>query len=316
MKLGDICISVGVGLGVGVVLGCVSREYFRRQTVDAIEKEDEYWREKLDRHSGLSTRAFEEIRWLRNGIAKFCNAQQTSDIFSYVFDNTVKLDEKHPEYRKIMEERVNQPDIFERDMVNTEEADKIAENLGYKSRVVIKEKPPIEEVLKARMKASEDLMAESEYPGEEVGSERLAPNGDILDEAWDPAEEYTDEFDKLVDNGVPNRPTGMGGDGPYIIMEFDYIYTLTDDHDKIAIDYYAKDDTFVDDNETVISKEEMDGLIKLDNLRAFEETEDPAIFIRNEEAGADFEILWNDGAWGDDLEATGQWIFRPWDKER
>lgn len=88
-------------------------------------------------------------------------------------------------------------------------------------------------------------------------------------------------------------PPETDEDAPYVIDERDYLGN-PDDYKQAVLMYYAEDDTLIDEDDDVIDP---DACVGSNNLFAFTDTDDPAIFIRNDRLRMLYEVIWENGTY-------------------
>lgn len=333
--------------GGSLVTGLLLRKHYRHE----IDQRDIQWNSYSNNIRETYKEWFEvatyEIHEMRYALKCMVDEMQYDTIMAQIEYKYSEYAKEHPEIDvdyirekiDLAAKRYERSRKMEAEKISEQATDKkdrddyfdISKSLGYHiaetdSRSAV-EKTEYDAYMEARRRAyreaAEQRMAEEEYPYEEVGSERLTPNGDILDDAYDPREDLYDDFDsseEATDEELrtyheeqdPPNPI------PYIISEEEFIYHYSRiGQDQVSIEYFALDDTLMDEDETPMSQEH----VGVDNIKEFERTDAPSIFVRNEMLGIDYEILYNEGSYRVDIldepegETIRKRIWRSWEKE-
>ncbi len=94
---------------------------------------------------------------------------------------------------------------------------------------------------------------------------------------------YNDYIRDYVEE-IPQQPSDL----PYVISpnELDEY----DDYETISLTLYA-DGTLTDDNDEILSEDEIEEIIGKDSLNHFGEYEEDSVFVRNDARKCDYEIL-------------------------
>lgn len=95
-------------------------------------------------------------------------------------------------------------------------------------------------------------------------------------------EQLTNYDDRLKESSEPQT------DRPYVISPDDF--GEYDDYETISLNLYA-DGILADDNDEIISTDEMDEIIGREAFDHFGEYEEDSVFIRNDAHKCDYEIL-------------------------
>lgn len=341
-KLKFTTIGILGATGASLVTGLlVSRYWINQMNVELEESYQEY-KKINDEAWDLLKVATYEIHEMRYALKCMVDEMQYDTIMAQIEYKYSKYATEHPEidvsslrekiersidgYEKKVKrqaEKVEDP-FYYYPAENAEEYSKITNQLGYHSTP---QPDDIERTLNARRRAyreaAEQQMAKDEYPYEELGSEKLAPNGDILDDAYDPREDLYDDFDSSEENTdeelrIYHEEQDPPNPIPYIISEEEFIYHQSRfGQEQVSIEYFALDDTLMDEDETPMSQEH----VGVDNLKEFERIDAPSIFVRNEALGIDYEILYNESSYRVDIlgeqegETIRKRIWRSWEKE-
>lgn len=355
----QLAISVGLGLGIGGAVGYLAKRYYEDLFCKELGKAEDNFFQKINNQINCKVFACREIFELREALRIMVDEMQYETILEQVKYKMKEMDEKYPQHRKSIElfvSRQSSMNMLRKKQVEAISAEKMCEDLGYsqagkgfasgldelKKRCdmsaeelkrpvrhtldAIRDKEKFDELEEERLRLvathnalADQALAEAEHPmddGEEfTDAPRLAPNGDILDDGWDPSDE--------MDDDTPMGECFIGCEGdttirdePYLITEFQFIYGKRD-YDKCSVSYLSKDDTVLDEDDTELDQK----YVGPDNLNAFEETDCPSIFVRNDQLEIDYEIMWEDMSYIHDRlgypesDVSGQRIWRKWDKE-
>ena len=118
-----------------------------------------------------------------------------------------------------------------------------------------------------------------------------------------PVESVEEEFDEEFLEMLEEEEVTPGQVAPPVQIGLAEFYNERNEYDKITIDWYEPDNTFIDEKEEVIA--DIHAYIgNLDIKTLFEkldpETDDPDIcFVRNEQYGTDYEIIRHHGRYFD-----------------
>lgn len=99
--------------------------------------------------------------------------------------------------------------------------------------------------------------------------------------------------DPPVEELIGPPPPETDEDAPYVIDKRDYLGN-PDDYKQEVLMYFAFDDSLVDEDDDLVDQDETVGA---DNLFAFTDTDDPAIFIRNDRLRIMYEVIWENDAY-------------------
>lgn len=331
MSAKTISISIGVGAIIGGAIGIISykilRDRYAQYSLEEIDRETAKLEKKCSEYRNLSNYAIRQVYELRDALSMMVADIQYDTILAqvdYKFSELAKNKRNKPmlDSKELFDQALtsvhntwHETPITATERVATEA---FIQDLGYAQtddepmrrergnrHRTYEDKPDLMEIAmirrKAYMEVYEQQQAEEEYPYEEPGSEKM-----------DPDDEYEDGK-PLVDRGVESEYAESPY--PYIISEDDYVYSDTG-YEKAAITYYGADDYLIDEDETIMEQ----WVIGPRNLKEFEKTEHPAIFIRNDQIEMEYEVLWEDGSYQRDYcdvpeaEISGKRIWRPWEK--
>lgn len=292
----QLAISIGLGLGIGGMVGYLAKRYYEEWFYKELDAAETDFRQKINREIEARDLACKELEEMRNALRTMVDEMQ--------YDTIKRRAEKMTD-----------------DLGYSQTGSRYVENFSSGFTDAKKQCDKLRDDILAKQNAiAEQALAEAEHPmddGEEFeGAPRLAPNGDILDGEWDPSDEMSDD--------MPHERYYLGCEGdttirdePYLITEHQFLYGKRD-YTKCSVSYLSKDDTVLDEDDTELDQE----YVGPDNLKAFEETDCPSIFIRNDQLEIDYEIMWEDLSYTHDRlgypesEVSGQRIWRKWDKEK
>lgn len=99
--------------------------------------------------------------------------------------------------------------------------------------------------------------------------------------------------DAPVEELIGPPPPETDEDAPYVIDERDYLGN-PDDYKQEVLMYFAYDDSLVDEDDDLVDQDETVGV---NNLFAFADTDNPAIFIRNDRLRIMYEVIWENDAY-------------------
>lgn len=346
-KLKFAAIGILGAAGTSLATGLLVRRHYLNQMNEELEESYQAYKKINNEALDLLKLATYEIHEMRYALKCMVDEMQYDTIMAQIEYKYSEYAKDHPEMdvsslRETVERYVESHEKTVKrkaERISEQETEKkirddyidISKSLGYhiaetdpRSAV---EKAEYDAYVEARRRAYreavEQQMAEEECPYEEVGSERLAPNGDILDDAYDPREDLYDDFDSSEEATeeelrIYHEDQDPPDPIPYIISEDEFIYRYSRaGQDQISIEYFALDDTLMDEDETPMSQEH----VGVENLKEFERTDAPSIFVRNEALGIDYEILYNEGSYRVDIldepegETIRKRIWRNWEKE-
>lgn len=329
----QLAISVGLGIGIGGAVGYLAKRHYEDLFCKELDKVEVDFLKRINREIEARNFAYREVFELREALRIMVDEMQYETILEQVKYKMREMDEKYPECRKKLENSGWIVSKFTARGEDQKTAVKMAEDLGYSQAGskyaenfavgltnLKKQCDDLRDDIVTKQNAfAEQALAEAEHPmddGEEFTDwPPLAPNGDILDEGWSAEAEISDETPFSETMLVPDGDD-IVRDEPYLITEFQFTYGKKD-YDKVSVSYLSKDDTVLDTDDTELDQK----FIGPDNLKAFEETDCPSIFIRNDELEIDYEIMWEDMSYTHDrlgypeAEVSGQRIWRRWDKE-
>lgn len=129
----------------------------------------------------------------------------------------------------------------------------------------------------------DDLIQKNEYLSISLRLPEIGKH--IVDGLKDGLNSESPEQEMKFEDVIQKNPTPS----PYLITKKEYIQG-EDEYEHEALTYYALDDTLADDNDDIVDQ----SVVGINNLKAFEETSEPAIFVRNERLGIEYEIIWCD----------------------
>lgn len=110
-----------------------------------------------------------------------------------------------------------------------------------------------------------------------------------------------EDFDEMKERLEKGEHPEEEHDEPYILSveEFE---DGRPGYDSIGLSYYDGDDSLVDDSEELV---DVDETVGADNLKAFADSDEDSMYIRNDKLGVDYEIIRVDGNFYDDIFTEG-----------
>lgn len=110
-----------------------------------------------------------------------------------------------------------------------------------------------------------------------------------------------EDFDEMKERLEKVEHPEEEHDAPYILSveEFE---DGRPGYDSIGLSYYDGDDSLVDDSEELV---DVDETVGADNLKAFADSDEDSMYIRNDKLGVDYEIIRVDGNFYDDIFTEG-----------
>lgn len=157
------------------------------------------------------------------------------------------------------------------------------------------------------LKARYERIAQEEIDSvKEVFSKIHNKNTDDIEQGESMVKESVDIYENVIYENAYNAESTKGGDpvvngdGPYVITpeEFD----TRDDYETISLTYYA-DGVLADELDYRV--EDVDNTVGTESLSHFGEYEDDAVFVRNDQLKADYEILFDTRKYEDVVRSTG-----------
>lgn len=106
-------------------------------------------------------------------------------------------------------------------------------------------------------------------------------------ESPDPEEQFVRDW--LNKPGIIDEPPSEGNIEPPYVITGDSFANEKRNFDKVTLMYYEGNGVLTDQTESVT--EDIDELIGRDSLNHFGESEEGALFVRNEQRGVDYEVL-------------------------
>ena len=116
----------------------------------------------------------------------------------------------------------------------------------------------------------------------EAFGERNRVSEDVM--AGDEEKEHYNDYIREYIDDTPQRSF----DGTYIISPTEF--GECDDYETISLTLYA-DGTLTDDNDEILSEDEIEEVIGADSLNHFGESEEDSVFVRTDARKCDYEIL-------------------------
>ena len=115
--------------------------------------------------------------------------------------------------------------------------------------------------------------------------------------------DYSQKDDKVVDFHKEDAPAVAEKKGPYVIGPDDF--ANGEQYDKITLTYFSEDGVFMSIEEEVIPEGMQ--LVGEENLDHIGEIEEDVVYVRNEEQGADYEVILEERAYSDSEYAAGNY---------